>query len=298
MRIVHRVTAALPDSIALAKNFQPAWSDILVFDGKVIKVYDEFVKVINRKHYSKNELLWKHKVRWLCGVDYGTSDLPHYCLQGSEGFIDLVIYFKALKSLPYRLKAIICDGNPAIVRAVRFVFGKAIIVQRCTRHFLEELRRLLPTEEEKQVEREKLEQLIVEIKQIIQAKDLAEASHNYCQLKRHSRHYRSPLARKMIKMFEQAKDHLTSYLQYPELNLPRTTNDVENLFKQLNTKVQLIERFQKFYYADNYLKAWALLRRFTPYTDCKGQRRCRNKKAPLELAAVDISNIDPLKLRK
>ncbi|MFH0830882.1 MAG: hypothetical protein V1895_02385 [Parcubacteria group bacterium] len=178
------------------------------------------------------------------------------------------------------------------------VFGKGIIIQRCTRHFLEELRRLLPVEEDQQQERENLEHLIGEIKQVIHAKDLVAAGHQYRNLKQHTRQHRSPIARQMLRLFEQAKDHLTSYLQYPELGLPRTTNDIENLFKQLNCKIRLVERFQKFYYAQNYLKAWALLRRFTPYSDCKGMRKCRNKKAPIELAGVDIRNIDPIKLHK
>ncbi|MFH0830805.1 MAG: hypothetical protein V1895_01975 [Parcubacteria group bacterium] len=51
MRIVHGVTADLPDSADIARMFRPTWSGVLVFDGKVIRVYDEFVKCLNKNFY-------------------------------------------------------------------------------------------------------------------------------------------------------------------------------------------------------------------------------------------------------
>jgi hypothetical protein len=49
--------------------------------------------------------------------------------------------------------------------------------------------------------------------------------------------------------------------------------------------------------AEQYLKAWALYRRFTNFTDCRGHlNRLKNGKAPLELAGVSIEGIDYLNL--
>lgn len=44
-----------------------------------------------------------------------------------------------------------------------------------------------------------------------------------------------------------------------------------------------------------HLKAWALARRFTKFTDCKiGMNKLKNGKAPLELAGVKVEGVDYL----
>lgn len=298
MKIIHRVTAQLSDSIMIAKKFCPLWSGILVFDGKVVRVFDDVTRRLDKTKLSNDEIKWMHKMRWLCGVDYGTGDLPHYDLGESENMVDLVIYFKNLKSLNYPLNALVCDGNPLIPRAARFVFGKQIIIQRCTRHFLEDLRSLLPVEESRKEERTKLEQLILKIKYVIEADTIDGAIEHLAELKQYAEKNKNPLARKIIGLFQKTKTELTAHLLYPELKLPHTSNDIENLFKQLMQRLQTIGRFFHQTYAKNYLNAWALLRRFTPFTDCRNGRKHRNKKSPLELAGCEIQNIDPMKLTR
>lgn len=298
MGIVHRVLRGLPTSIDVALRFQPAWSGVLVVDGKVVRVYDEFARLLDRSHYTEDELAWRHKARFLCGIDYGSGDLPHYDLAETESKIDLVLYFRGLKSIHYPLKAIVCDGNPSIPVAARHVFGPGIIVQRCTRHFLQDLRQLLPSEKEQQGERALLKSIISQIKQVIEAATLEEAGAAYLVLRQTYRQYRHPIALAMYKRFEATKDPLTAHLQYPKLGLPHTSNDIENLFMQLAMRLKLIRRFYNFHYARSYLNAWALRRRFTPYVACKGQRKYRNGKSPLQLAAVDTTGIDYLKLRR
>jgi hypothetical protein len=196
------------------------------------------------------------------------------------------------------MKAVVCDGNPDIARAARHVFGKDILIQRCTRHFLEDLRALLPAEKEigKDI-RGRLEQLIAAIKSVIEANDLETAAERLAALPVLAR-VRNPIARTMLMMFHGAKKELTAHLTHPELQLPHTSNDAENLFKQLMLRIKSIGRFFHHRYAADYLNAWALLRRFTVFTDCKGERKYRNGHAPLELAGCEIKNTDPLKLQK
>ena len=212
--------------------------------------------------------------------------------------VDLVIFFKTLKSMKYSLIALVCDGNPLIPRAAKFVFGKQLVVQRCTRHFLEDLRGLLPKDETEKEKRTKLEQLILHIKQVIEADTLEAAAAQLATLKQYAKRYKNPLATKMIRLFQKTKVELTAHLLHPELKLPHTTNDIENLFKQLMLRLKSIGRFFHQDYARNYLNGWALLRRFTPFTDCRGDRKYRNKKTPLELAGCEIKNIDPMKLMR
>lgn len=298
MAIIHRVTAVLPTSIDIAKKFCPLWSGILVFDGKVIRVYDRLVKHMDQTKFTDDERRWMHKMRWLCGVDYGTGDLPHYDLADSENKIDLVMYFQTLKSINYRLVALICDGNQLIPEAAKFVYGNGIVVQRCTRHFLEDLRRLLPNADERPDGRAELEKLIFYIKQVVEAETIEVAGDALLKLHAYAPTCKSPIKRTMLAMLKRAKVELTAHIMHPELHLPHTSNDIENLFKQLMLRLKSLGRFYHQIYAKNYLNAWALLRRFTPFTDCRNKRQRRNKKAPLQLAGCEIKNIDPLKLRK
>lgn len=296
MRIVHRVAASLPSSAGVAAMFRPRWSGILVFDGKVARVYDALAAKLDRSSFSDDEIRWLHKRRWLCGVDHGTGDLPHYDLAEAESRVDLVMYFETLKTLGYPLKAVVCDGNPEIPRAARFVFGEGVVIQRCVRHFLEDLRRLLPPRDDP--ERPELERAVEIIRTVIMAPSIEESAERLGVIRRAARRSRCAVAHQMLALLEGCKEELCAYLIHPRLRLPRTSNDAESLFKQLNLRLRSLGRFFRQRYARDYLNAWALLRRFTPFTDCRGGRRARNGKAPLALAGAEIKNIDPLTLRK
>jgi hypothetical protein len=296
LKIIHRVTSRLPSSVSIQKKFLPSWSGVLIFDGKVVRVYDKLSTKLKHSSLSEDELRWMNKMRWLVGVDFGTGDLPHDDLAQSESKIDLVIYFKTLKTLNYPLKAVVCDGNECIPDAVKFVFGNEIVIQLCTRHFMEGLRKLLP-EEEKPKKRERLEKLLSLIQYVIEADDIEEAKENLMALTLYAKTLRHPLKKQFLELFELHKNELCAHLLHPELGLPHTSNDVENLIRQVNQRLKSLGRFSHQIYARDYLHAWALLRRFTPFTDCKGARRYRNGKAPLELAGCEIKHVDPLKLK-
>lgn len=298
MEIIHRITSVLADSVTIARRFRPAWSGVLVFDGKVIRVFDQLATRLNKNHFTENELRWMHKMRWLCGIDYITGDLPHYALHEAESRIDLILYFQKLKEIRYPLKALVCDGNSDIPHAAKFVFGNEIIVQRCTRHFAEDLRSLLPSQKGHEQERLLCLEVIKKIQCVIEADTLEIAQANLLTLSQFIRRKRSSVMRTMVRMFQENSETLCAHHLYPELHLPHTSNDIESLFKQLNLRLKSLGRFAHRIYAENYLNAWALLRRFTPFTDCRKPRQQRNGKAPLELAGATITGIDPLRLQK
>lgn len=299
MRIVHRVTARLPSTLEIAERFRPSWSGILVVDGKVVKVYDRIIERMDRSKLSEDEVRAMHRQRWLVGVDHGTGDLPHHDLAEEEGQIEWVMFFRQLQAIGYPLKAVISDGNPEIPIAARFVYGPQVIHQRCTRHFCEDLRQLLPPEEEgHRAERERLEVLVDHIQRTIEADSIEEAVAHLADLQAYRRTLRSPIATEMIRRFKATKEPLCAHLLHPELHLPHTNNDAENLIRQFNARLKTIGRFMHWGYARAYCNAWGLLRRFTPFTDCCKERRHRNGKCPLQLAGVDTRNIDPMRLRK
>lgn len=299
MRIIHRVCDYLPDTLDIAERFRPQWSGILTVDGKVVRVYDTVIERMDRSKLSEDEITWMHKQRWLVGVDYDTGDLPHHDLVEEEGRIEWVMYFRQLKAIGYPLHTVVSDGNPEIPRAARFVYGAQIIHQLCTRHFTEGLGKLLPPNDEgHRTERQYLEVLITMMQRVIEAETMEDASERLLDLTTYRRSIRSRTATIMINRLQSSKEELCAHLLHPELKLPHTNNDAENLIRQLNQRLKTISRFMSWRSAREYCNAWALLRRFTPFTDCCKERRNRNGKCPLQLAGVDTSNIDPMKLRK
>lgn len=307
MKIIHDVTASVKDSLWIAKKFRPNWSGILVLDGKHVRTFDPFAVELKRsgpanatkahvraKPVSADELWRMHRSVWICGIDSATGDLPHYELAEEESKIDLVLYCRKLKEIGYPLRVLVVDGNDDFVSSAEHVFGKTFLVQRCTRHFVEGLRR--KAKEAGVFADRRILQLIAMIQGIIEAPNLSEAERRLEDLKR--KRYKDAFARLLIEDFKQHAGELTTHLFHPEIPIPHTTNEIENLFRQLELRLASIGRFGHRTTAGHYLNAWALMRRFTPFTDCRGVRgKQRNKKSPLELADCTTSGADYLNLK-
>lgn len=289
LELIHRLTAQAKDSVWIANRFPLSWSGVLAVDGKTIKTYDPLTKQLKGKWPEESLKAMNRKV-WLCGIDYGTGDLPHYELAEEETKIDLVMYFRTLQKIGYPLRVLVCDGNKDIPSAAYHVFGDQIIVQLCTRHFVENLKRQAGADAEQPT----TQRLIFLIQRIIEANNLEQAGMFLEQLKQISRP--TSIERRLISLFKRDAEKLTAHLLHPEIAIPHTSNDIENLFKQLNLRLKSIGRFNRWQQAGDYLKAWALLRRFTKFTDCRKGRKWRNGQAPIEIAGADITNIDCLKL--
>ena len=209
------------------------------------------------------------------------------------------MFFRQLHTIGYSLIAVVSDGNPEIPRAARFVYGPQVIHQLCTRHFVEGLRKLLPPDDDQhRTERQHLEVLITLIQRVIEADTIEAAAERLAELTAYRRSIRSSTATVIIRRFKESKDALCAHFLHPHLGLPHTNNDAENLIRQLNQRLKTIGRFMSWQYARSYCNAWALLRRFTPFTDCCKTRRNRNGKCPLQLAGADTQNVDPMRLRK
>lgn len=289
MALIHRLTGAVKDSLWIANHFPLRWSGILVVDGKYVKSYDRLTKQLKGK-WSDESLKAMNRKVWICGIDYETGDLPHYELAEEESKIDLVMYFQTLKKIGYPLRVLVCDGNVDIPAAAKHVFGDKIIIQLCTRHFVENLKRHAGDV----ADHPSVQNVIFLIQRIIEAGNLEQAGIFLERLKQLSR--LTTVEKELIALFKRDAEKLTAHLLHPNIPIPHTSNDIENLFRQVNLRLKPIGRFNRWQYAANYLKAWALLRRFTPFTDCRNGRKWRNGKAPIEIAGADIKNVDCLKL--
>lgn len=286
MDVVHRVTKRLADSLDVARALRPVWGGILVVDGKYVRTKQLRALRADVRVRQRNLMCW------ICGVDAWTGDLPHYALADEETMIDLVLYFRRLKEIGYELRVLVSDGNPDFVRAARKVYGEHILVQLCTRHFVEGLRR--KAQEAGMRDDAQTGKIIFAIQRIIEAKTLEEAGQHLADLKRLRR--RHPIHQLLLDDFKQNADALTQHLQRPDLDIPHTTNDIESLYRQLNLRLRSIGQFMHWQHAEHYLRAWALWRRFTPFTDCKNKRKIRNKKTPLECAQCRLDGVDMFKI--
>lgn len=286
MSVIHRVAGLLADSADVARDLRPVWGGVLVLDGKYVRTKHLRAKRFDGAKRERNFMCW------LCGIDAWTGDLPHYAIADEETMIDLVLYFRRLKELGYDLRVLVCDGNEDFIRAGRKVYGDGFLVQLCTRHFLEKLRREVL--EAGMAEDKQSWEIIRLIQRIIEAEDLEEAGHWLETLKNKRR--RLPIHRLLVEEFKQQADILTTHLQRPDLCIPHTSNDIEALFRQLNLRLKSLGQFMHWKHAENYLNAWALYRRFTQFTDCKRSHKHRNGKSPLACAQARLKGVDMFKI--
>jgi hypothetical protein len=276
-------------SIWIAKKFQPKWGQVLSVDGKVIRVFDPFAKEYQGSNAEKKYLL---KKTWICGVDVATKDLPHYKVCDGETKTDLFDYFTTLKKeVGYDLKVCVSDGKPEITEAARSVYGSSIGIQLCVRHFIENMKSLV--KEEKQDKRNETESLAGNIWGALNTEKEDDCFRSLRSLES----IQETRVQKLV--FHHLRKNLfllTTHFRYAnQFYVPRYNNDAENLFRQVNLRLKSWNMFRSKINAEHYLKAWALARRFTKFTDCKiGMNKLKNGKAPLELAGVNIEGIDYL----
>jgi len=288
---VLKVAKTARGSIWIAKHLKPTWGHVLSVDGKVIRVFNPLAQYYQG---SGSEKAWLLKKTWITGVDVLTKDLPHYRVVDGETKIDLWEYFKTLKNdIGYDLKVLVCDGNPEAMEGAQKIYGASIGVQLCVRHFIETLKAI--AREETQRKRKETDNLVGSIWQALAMKEESDCFSNLKALQTIA----ETRSQKLI--WQSLNIHifvLTTHFRFHDrYYVPRYNNDAENLFKQLSLRLRSWNMFRNKTNAERYLSGWALARRFTKFTDCRGDmNRLKNGKAPLELAGVKITGIDYLNL--
>lgn len=257
MKSIHTVTGQCVGVAWIANRLKPQWSGYLALDGKVIRVWDWAAKHIR---YTKKERRWLHKMTLLVALDLQTLDVPTHHVGSEETMIDLVMFLESLRNFGYPLKGYISDGNSDIPRAVERVFGRGIPHQLCIRHFLQNLR--------------------VKLREETIA---PEVYHDACQR----------ITTGQQPRYIKVPSTVFTYQTVPAL--PRTNQACENLFRFFSLRLKTIGQFHEWATARDYCNALVLMRRFTPFTDRKGQP---NGQAPLELAGCNIKGLDYLTLGK
>ncbi|MGH2746938.1 MAG: transposase [Actinomycetota bacterium] len=248
-------------------ELQPEWGGFLGIDGKVIRVKGD-------------------KRCLLIGVDHPTQDLVHALVLDSEtadGFARLAT--EARLDAGHALAGVVSDLGPGFAQIHRDHFG-AVPFQGCRVHFDRRLDQEIP----KSLWSAKAP-LYAELKERIRAVLYAG---NYDQavallqgLKRDRARFKGIGKVNMIRSLERHFDLFMAHHFTP--GLPADNNVAENVIKQLNKKLRLMEGFESIESAERYVRLLVGCYRFKRFTDSQNGS---NGKAPLELAGVDLGGRD------
>jgi transposase-like protein len=265
---VHELGTRAKTPLEVSAELGPRWGGFLGIDGKAI--------------YVKGD-----KRCLLIGVDHPTQDLVHALVLESEtadGFARLET--EARLDAGYPLKGVVSDLGPGFAQAHRDHFGE-VPFQACRVHFDRRLDSNIP-----KARWSKRAPLYVELKERIRAVLYAD-SHDQAR----SLLNELVAERKRFKgtgnvdVIHALRRHFDLYMAHHFTpGLPADNNVTENVIKQLNKKLRLMEGFASIESAELYVRLLVGCYRFKRFTD--SCRKINNGKAPLELAGVDVGGRD------
>jgi hypothetical protein len=305
-KMVNEVAFQSKGSLQIKNEFKPKWEGYLVVDDKNIDIKGEQrVSLIARD--SSGDIVHEEL-------------LDSYTQENFDNFFRYIV-----ERLEYPFKSLTTDLDEMLEKSKRLVIGAIIPHQKCIWHGIETIKRIVGYQETA-YKHKRLEKLIKNIEEGLEdrkgsytrqsdkkeefKKELIEVNKKYLELeemlkiikkmlyaktsedtKRIYETYKTMYSRKYPQVVGFMNRHLDGLTMHQkDDNIPKTSNLAENLNKQLMRRFKTIEAFQTFNTAFNYLNLICNYLRFKPYTDCKGKRKWRNGKSPLELCGVKLKN--------
>lgn len=257
--VSRRITANLknlPPNADITRKYCSKFCGILVFDGKYLKV----------KGYSKKlTLIW--------GTDYLSHDIPHFRLSPSENYHSSLAYFQSLRLLNYPLRCLVSDDNVSFKMAALKVYPRTVI-QTCTNHFKENVRRSLGTRSSKTYH-----PFVRDLEELFKQKR-SEPEFTRLAQKIYYRWKDDYLTKSIMLDLARRKDELIGYTKVPLT--PYTTNLIEAYNSHLQGRLKSLKSFGNFHHAKNWLNGYILKRRLTKFTDCRGRFKRLNGTSSLE----------------
>jgi transposase-like protein len=265
---VQELGAEAKSPLEVSAELTPGWGGFLGVDGKAIYVRG-------------------HKHCLLIGVDHPTQDLVHALVVESETtdcFARLVT--EARLDASYPLKGVVTDLAPGFAQAHRDHFG-VVPFQACRVHFDRRLDSNIP-----KAKWSKKAPLYVELKARIRAVLFAntyeQARSLVDQLIAERKRFKDTGNVDVIHALRRSFDHYMAHHFTP--GLPADNNVTENVIKQLNKKLRLMEGFESIESAERYVRLLVGCYRFKRFTD--SCRKAENGRSPLELAGVNLAGRD------
>lgn len=312
-KMVEKIGRCCKTAFEMSQELQPRWDGFVLLDEKMCSV--------------RGEQQW-----FYLGVDR-TGDIFHCRAVNELTITEAAKFLEDIKLLPIRVRGIVTDLDAALTGAVRVVY-KETPHQYCLKHALTAIEKLIGYTELRGFQRTNRDILRTEFyrlrdrkgvwvkrareeffkhwettrqvseryqgiqalrdlcHQVLFAKSEQQAKEYLVCLGR-SRSYPRVERRKAFAFIQRHWNHLMMYHRVP--GLPRTTNLIENVNRQLERRYKTIEAFQHPSTAIYYTNLLVAYLRQKPYTDCRGHRKCLNGKSRLGAAKVKSLNLDWLK---
>lgn len=305
---VNEIASRCKSSITVQHTYQPQWEGYLTVDDKYINV--KGTKMFN-----------------LVAVD--SSGDPLYVRMYREKTLEKYREFlhTIITELHYPVRAVISDLDPLLVRALGEEVPSPIPHQLCLWHAMEEVKRMIDyatVARKHAVLSKKIEDFraaLMDHKPYYNTAPCEQWEKALAKLQPLYERHRTMLRALTAILFARAaadaqdafKQFRSRYAEYPQViawvaarwnglcahqkdhRIARTNVLAENLNKQLMRRLKTVEAFQSFRTAYNYVQLLTLYLRFKPYTDCRGSRKLRNGKTPLEVCNVHLAHHDWIK---
>ena len=251
----------------IAHELKPKWSGYLLIDGKTIHI----------KRYKESLLLT---------ADAKTQDISCAGLYDSEDATNYKELLECVKNeIHYPIKGITVDGDPALLNAITSVFPM-VPLQLCVVHYTENLDRYF-----KYYFRgitDGVSRFIEMVHKMLFATSAAHLNHLYREYLDNLDFFYITGLKKEVDRFENNFNKLWTHLYHKDM--PRTTNIIEGIIRQLSRKIDDTDGFNSHRTAWNSLKLMIMNYRFKKFT-CS-RIKGHNGKNPLQLAGVDTSDIN------
>lgn len=238
----------LPHCADITRRYCNKYCGILVVDGKYIKV----------KGYPK-------KIPVIYGIDYLTHDIPTYRLCSAEDYLNLCKFFESLRLLNYPLQVLISDDNENIRKACFRYYPNAVF-QLCQKHYKDNIRNTLRSEIQSNLNGCELYTVFLnEIYSLFKPKR-NEDDFNRVAKSILKRYLSNDLCTRIMVGIDKDKIYLLGYLRHK--NTPRTNNIIESYNSHIQGRLKTIKGFKGFKYANLWLNAYFIRRRYKTFTDC------------------------------
>lgn len=186
----------------------------------------------------------------ICLVAYRDNDIKKtilYRITDDELTSEIIEDFQNLRAVGFQIESITCDGHRAILKAIKKVFKRDVLVQRCVVHVERQCRTWLTRNPQSEAGRE----LLRVVRQISRIRTL---EHKYFWLRslydwdvRHKDfisqrstadgRYTHTFLRKARRMLINAFSDMFHYIDNPEI--PKSTNAIESFFGHLKDNLSI-----------------------------------------------------------
>ena len=245
----------------VASELRPQWGGYLLADGRTVRI-----------HGIKHALCLT--------ADTGTQDVPHAGLCVHEDFRAWKATFQAVKALGYPLKGLILDEDPALWAAAVAVFPDAPF-QVCVVHVLRSLRRWLHFTAH--IPSPVYQPFLDTCHRLCYAVNRSHLAGLHAEWRDSRPKFLAEGLQDAVALFESRFPFLWTHLDRP--GMPRNTNVVEGIIRQLARKLDDTDGFQSTTTAWATIQLMLMRYRFHPFS-CSRQG-WHNGKSPLSLAGVD-----------